>query len=156
MDAALVQLVALFEEAFERKSWHGTTLKGSLRGLSAPDASRRPGPGRHNIWEVALHAAYWKYVARRRITGDRRLSFPRTGSNWFVCPPEGIADDRLWREDIALLQEEHRKLRNVLTVPGARFVETQLRVMRGVIAHDLYHAGQIQLLKRLAQETEEE
>jgi uncharacterized damage-inducible protein DinB len=29
----------------------------------------------------------------------------------------------------------------------------QLRLLRGVIAHDLYHAGQIQLLKRLGGES---
>src|SRR5438874_523546 len=63
------------DEAFDRKSWHGTNLRGSVRGVAVKEALWRPGPGRHNIWELMLHAAYWKYVVRRRITGEKRGSF---------------------------------------------------------------------------------
>ena len=64
---ALDILLGLLDEAFERKSWHGTNLRGSLRGLPAKQAAWRPGPRRHNIWEIAVHAAYWKYAVRRRL-----------------------------------------------------------------------------------------
>jgi hypothetical protein len=56
---AVAMLLALLDEAFEKQSWHGPNLRGSLRGLSAADAARRPARGRHNVWEVAVHAAYW-------------------------------------------------------------------------------------------------
>jgi hypothetical protein len=79
-------LLGLLDEAFERKAWHGPNLRGSLRGLDAKAAAWRPGPGRHNIWETAVHAAYWKYAVRRRLTGEKRGSFARGGSNWFRCP----------------------------------------------------------------------
>ena len=48
-------LVALLDEAYDRKSWHGPNLRGSLRGITAAQASWRPGKGRHNIWELAVH-----------------------------------------------------------------------------------------------------
>ncbi len=61
-------LLDLLDEAFDKKSWHGPNLRGSIRGVTAQQAAWRPGPDRHNIWELTLHAAYWKYVVRRRLT----------------------------------------------------------------------------------------
>ena len=51
-------LLDLLAEAFERRSWHGTNLRGSFRGMTAAEAAWRPAPGRRNGWELALHAAY--------------------------------------------------------------------------------------------------
>jgi len=65
-------LLDLLDEAFDKKSWHGPNLRGSLRGVTPELAAWRPRPRGHNIWELTLHAAYWKYVVRRRITGSRR------------------------------------------------------------------------------------
>ncbi|HET7293091.1 MAG TPA: DinB family protein [Vicinamibacteria bacterium] len=156
MDAIEI-LLGLLDEAFDKSAWHGPNLRGSLRGVTAHLAARRPSPGRHNVWEVAVHAAYWKYAARRRLTGEKRGSFALGGSNWFRRPgPEG-STEAAWRADVALLVAEHRKLRAAveklspsalsLITPGSR--RTNLAVIRGIAAHDLYHAGQIQLLKRL-------
>ena len=148
-------LLATFDQAFTAPSWHGTPLWGSLRGISAGDALRRPAPGRHNIWELVLHTAYWKYVVRRRLTRDASLEFPRDGSDWFAVPSR--ANARVWNADRALLREQHRLLRAVI----ARFPAAQLKRrgwrskwtnaqhIYGIASHDLYHAGQIQLIKRL-------
>jgi len=140
------QLLALLDEAFEKKSWHGPNLKGAIRGVSAEQAAWRPGPGRHNIWELVVHAAYWKYVVRRKLTGAKRGSFAEPGSNWFART--GPPDSAAWKKDVALLVAEHQELRKVLA-GLSRATGGQLRMIRGVAAHDLYHAGQIQLLKRL-------
>ena len=59
----------LLDEAFDKKSWHGPNLRGSIRGVTAAQAAWRIAPDRHNIWELTLHAAYWKYVVRRRLSG---------------------------------------------------------------------------------------
>ena len=79
-------LLQIIDSGYNRKAWHGPNLRQSLRGVSAEDAAWRPAPGRHNIWEIAVHAAYWKYVVRRRLRGDLRGSFACEGSNWFVRP----------------------------------------------------------------------
>jgi len=149
-------LLALLDEAYDRKSWHGPNLRGALRGITAAEASWRPGKGRHNIWELTVHAAYWKYSVTRRLVGDPRGSFPLKGSNWFTRP-EGAANEDAWRADLTLLAESHRALRaavgrlrpkDLKTIPrGSR--TTVRALVTGVAAHDLYHAGQIQLLKRL-------
>ena len=83
---AIVSLLAQVDEAFDHRSWHGTNLRGSLRGMRAATASRRPALERHNAWEIAVHAAYWKYAAWRRLTGEKRGTFARAGSNWFASP----------------------------------------------------------------------
>jgi len=153
-----ITLLAIIDTAYDRKSWHGTNLRGSIRGLTAEQAAWRPSPTRHNIWELVVHAAYWKYTALRRFTGAQRGSFPLKGSNWFDRR-EGL-DDRAWRRDVALLEQTHRDLRAaVAQLTPAELTKTprgskvsNFALLSGVAAHDLYHAGQIQLLKRLFQD----
>src|SRR6266446_6027379 len=76
-------LVSLIDQAYEKKAWHGPNLKGSLRGLTAAEAAWRPQPQRRSIAEIVLHAAYWKYIVRRRLRSEKRGSFDLKGSNWF-------------------------------------------------------------------------
>jgi uncharacterized damage-inducible protein DinB len=140
----------LVDEAFDHKSWHGTTLRGSLRGLSTRQVEWRPAPRRHNIHELVIHAAYWKYAVRQRISGGPRGGFARKGSNWFTAPADS------WTNDLHLLDEEHRRLRELIASLPERALATRVKqsatvayLVRGIAAHDLYHAGQIQLLKRL-------
>jgi len=82
--------LSVIDCAYNRQSWHGTNLRGSLRGLSVTDVARRPKRGRHNIWELVVHCAYWKYVVRRRLTGEKRGSFPLAGSNFFSVEPTTV------------------------------------------------------------------
>ena len=156
MTPDLRQLLFLIDTAYDRVSWHGPNLRGSLRGVTPPLAAWRPAAGRHNIWELIVHAAYWKYVAWRRLTGAKRGSFPLAGSN-FIARPVTQTTAAL-REDLKLLDEMHRTLREAaadvrpaeLDKGSAQGGLTKRALLTGVAAHDLYHAGQIQLLKRLA------
>ena len=157
MTDAIAVHMELLDEAFDRKSWHGTNLRGSIRGLTAGDAAWRPAPGRHNIWEIVVHAAYWKYAVRRRLLGEKRGTFAFKGSNWFERPAVRADREAQWRSDVALLLETHASLRTaVVRLSGADLRRrapggetTVLALVTGIAAHDLYHAGQIQLLKRL-------
>jgi hypothetical protein len=143
-------LLALLEEAYSKKTWHGPNLRQSLKGVTAKQAAWRPAPGRHNIWEEALHAAYWKYAVRRKLEGSRRGSFVLKGSNFFERPKKGRATEAAWRDDLSILENEHRALiraiRKILATPSAK---THLRMLYGVAFHDVYHAGQIRLIRRL-------
>jgi len=154
--AAIAQLLSIMDAAYDRKSWHGTNLRGSIRGLTPERAAWRPAPDRHNIWELIVHAAYWKYIGLRRLTSGVRGTFPLKGSNWMARPHEMHA--KALKADIALLEQMHRALRDAVadlsprdlavTPPGSSV--SNFALLSGVAAHDLYHAGQIQLLKRLA------
>jgi uncharacterized damage-inducible protein DinB len=143
-------ILHLFDEAFERKTWHGPNLWQSLKGVTAKQAAWRPGPGRHNIWEVALHTAYWKHAVRRRLGGAKQGSFVLKGSNFFPRPQTGKLTEAEWTADKTILRQEHKALRaaikQVLTKPVSPKVT---RMLWGVAFHDVYHAGQIRLLRRL-------
>lgn len=158
MQGPLRLLLDLVDEAFDHKAWHGTTLLGSIRGVRADAAAWRPAPGRHNVWELTVHAAYWKYAVRRALTGEKRGSFALKGSNWFIRPAPGSAQaDRAWAADVRLLADQHRRLRETIAALPDRALGRRLTgkrytaafMIRGIAAHDLYHAGQIQVIKRL-------
>lgn len=158
IDPQVCILLDLIDQAFDHKAWHGTNLKGSVKGVDVVTASWRPGKDRHNIWELILHAAYWKYIARRRLLGEKRGSFPLKGSNFFTRPSKNNSDEAALKSDIALLTEMHKTLRAAvaalsdkdLAITPKASTTSNLALIMGIASHDLYHAGQIQLLKRLA------
>jgi hypothetical protein len=143
-------ILTVIDEAYDKPAWHGPNLKQSLRGVTAKQAAWRPGPGRHNIWEETVHAAYWKYVVRRKVEGNKRGSFALQGSNFFPRPEPGRLTEAAWRTDKQLLDSEHRALRATM----AKTLHSDsppklLRMLYGIALHDVYHAGQIRLLRRM-------
>ncbi|HVR99362.1 MAG TPA: DinB family protein [Thermoanaerobaculia bacterium] len=148
-------LLQATDQGYDHKSWHGPVLRGTLRGVTAEQAAWRPAPGRHSIWELAVHAAYWKYSILRRLRKGERGGFPLPGSNWFPRPAE--LSEQAWKDDLRVLAEMHKELRQAIeglsdtdldsTPEGSK---TRLdNLILGGAFHDIYHAGQIQLLKRL-------
>jgi uncharacterized damage-inducible protein DinB len=143
-----------------RKNWHGgPSPVGALRGVTAAQAAWRPTARRKSIWELALHIAYWKYTARRHLETGERTRFPRRPANFPDQPKP--PDDAAWARDVALLRSEHERLVTaVRTLASERLDQippegrrwTYGELVLGIAAHDIYHTGQIQLLKRLWQE----
>jgi uncharacterized damage-inducible protein DinB len=151
-------LLERLASSYDRKAWQGPNLRASLRTLSAEEAAWRPGKGRHNIWELVVHCAYWKYAVRRQLTGEKRGSFPAEGSNWFKRPL--VMTKEAWHEDLRLLDFEHRALVEAVRSysPSALHRKPKgskypaLFLIDGVASHDIYHTGQIRTLKRLMQD----
>lgn len=141
-------------------AWHGgPTPLGTLRGVSARTAARRP-PGRaHSIWELTLHIAYWDYAVRRRLLRGKALPrFPRRPANFPRVPKP--ATEAAWEADKALLKEQQQLLIDAIAAFPAHLLNRRVRdgrrwtwgeTISGIAVHDAYHAGQIQLLKRLFQ-----
>jgi uncharacterized damage-inducible protein DinB len=155
LTAEIRHLLVLLDESFDRKAWHGPNLKGSIRRVSALEAAWRPRPDRHSIADNVVHCAYWKYAIRRRLSGEKRGSFAFKGSNWFVLPYP--LSESTWKELVRLLESEHRSLRSTVASVSAELLDQYpeggkvryLSLLQGIAMHDVYHAGQIQLLKRL-------
>jgi len=151
----LTLLLDLLDQSYDKKAWHGPNLRGSVRRLEAAEAGWRPAPKRHSVAEHVVHAAYWKYAIRRRLRGDLRGSFPLKGSNWFAVSDTLTPD--AWKGYLDLLETEHRALRAAVAgFPAASLHEyrggktfTAAALIYGAASHDLYHTGQIQLIKRL-------
>ncbi|NIP42688.1 MAG: DinB family protein [candidate division Zixibacteria bacterium] len=155
LDGRVKLLLEELDQAYYSKAWHGTTLKGSLRGLRLKQVLWRPGKKRHNIWEIVLHCAYWKYAVRRRMTGEKQGSFPYKGSDWIELPE--VLDTKNWHRTVSLLHDMHLLLREtVADLPPSKleYVPVRAKVpnyitILGIASHDLYHTGQIQLIKKL-------
>jgi hypothetical protein len=158
-DPRLREILNLLEPPTGKRLWYGgATVSGCLRGVTPEQAVWKPGGKRHSIWELTLHLAYWKYAVRRNLEALPQGSFPRSPANWPAVPQP--AEEPEWKADRALLRSEHlllveavrafdpRQLDN--TVPGSgnyRFVD----LLFGIVSHDLYHVGQIQVLKRVCE-----
>jgi hypothetical protein len=149
-------LLRIIDEGYNKKAWHGPNLRGAIKRVEFEQAAWRPAPERHNVWEHVVHAAYWKYIVRRRLLGEKKGSFPLKGSNWFVRPV--VLEARAWLEDLALLEEMHQTMRAAVASLGPEDLRhvpigskvSNAAIISGIAAHDVYHAGQIQLLKRLS------
>ena len=158
MTAETKSISLLLDEGFNKAAWHGPNLLGSLRGVTLPELLHRPFKDGHNAWELAVHCAYWKYAARNRLVAGQRNTFPLEGSNFFRRDEGLTLSD--WKKDLALLKRQHAALKTTILgldprtygnrVPGTR--HTVRRLALGVAAHDIYHAGQISLLRRIARD----
>ena len=144
-------LLDFLDEAFDRKSWHGPNLWGSIRGVRAQEAAWRPGPRRHNIWELVLHIAAWDSAGLKRLDGKKAKL---KGKQNF--PPMPQPTEKAWREAVAAVKHTHDTLVETVAtlsdkrlhdrVPGKPYDFYHL--LHGIAQHELYHAGQIAILKK--------
>ena len=137
--------------AFEGQAWHGPSLRELLADVTAAQATARPVSGAHSIWEIVRHIAAWHEGVRRRLEGERvELS---AEEDW---PPIASTPEVAWEDALAVLERTHTELQRTMSrLTDARLQEIvtgtddSVEVMlHGLIQHDLYHAGQIALLKK--------
>ena len=140
--------------AFSGEAWHGDSLLEILDGVTAAQASARPVPHAHTIWELVLHIAAWDGAVRRRLGGEAV-----TLSDDQNFPPARDPSEFAWRNTMEHVRKVHDELVHAVSeFPDARLVEqvpgkqgvhyTYYYMLHGVVQHELYHAGQIALLKK--------
>jgi len=141
------------KRAYEGNAWHGPSVREALEGITAEQATKRPLASAHSIWELAHHIAVWENAVRRRLEGDRAQIALASPEDW---PPVDDQTEAAWEQAKAALDRGHRELCDTISrVPDSRLDEPILEGMstvyvtlHGIIQHDLYHAGQIAILKR--------
>lgn len=148
---AILRIQELHREAFEGGAWHGPALLQLLRDIPVDHAAAKPITHAHSIWEIALHVAAWQEAVLKRLNGQA-VNLNRE-QDW---PPVIDNSESAWKETIQRLQDGHNKLADrILTltdddlskkVPGRD--HTVYKTLHGVIQHNLYHAGQIAILKK--------
>jgi uncharacterized damage-inducible protein DinB len=141
------------KRAYEGEAWHGPSVREVLAGITAEQAHARPLQNAHSIWELVHHIAVWENVGRRRLTGDRAAIDISSPEDW---PPADDTTEAAWEQAKVALDRGHRGLvEAIANVPDSRLDEpifegmsTVYVTLHGVIQHDLYHAGQIAMLKK--------
>src|ERR1041384_7800556 len=144
-----------FRRALEGEAWHGPAVLALLEGVTAGQAAAHPIPGAHSIWELSLHTAAWESACLRRLNGDpARLS---DEEDW---RPIYDTSEEAWENTKKYLLDTHRELLNAIAnLDEARLKEpiivdsstpfsTVYVTLHGGVQHDLYHAGQIAILKQ--------
>jgi uncharacterized damage-inducible protein DinB len=139
------------KRAFEGPAWHGPSVLEALEGVTAEQASARPIKGAHTIWEIARHITFWEDVVRRRISGE--TNGPKPEKDWRPDPDSG---EEAWDRTLAAMRSGHEALRAAVKgLSDSRLGEsvgshgmTIYVLLHGAIQHDLYHAGQISILKK--------
>lgn len=137
--------------AFEGDAWHGPALLELLQGVDAAAAAAKPLPDVHSIWELVLHVAVWDGAACRRLAGEK---FQPEGTDNFPVVPK--PSDAAWRKAVAHVKRTHDVLvKTVAGLPESRLRERVpgkrydfYHMLHGVAQHELYHAGQIAILKK--------
>jgi uncharacterized damage-inducible protein DinB len=145
------RIIDQLTRAFEGQTWHGPSVLEIIEGVTSQQAAEHPIAGAHSTWELVLHIRAWEHAIVRRLSGDR-AQLP-TEENW---PPVTATDEEDWDRTKLMLKQGHHELRSAIAVlddsrldqpiiEGMSSIYVQLH---GVIQHDLYHAGQIALLKK--------
>lgn len=140
------------KRAYQGEAWHGPSLCELLNGVTAAQAAARPIPNTHTIWELVNHIIAWEQIAKRRLEGDPVKNPP----NEMNFPPVSDTSETAWQATLQHLTDSNQALRNAVKkiddakleaiVPEA--IYSNYAMLHGVIQHDLYHAGQIALLKK--------
>jgi len=141
------------KRAYEGNAWHGPAIKEALSGVTAAQAHARPLATGHTIWELVQHVAVWEDVGRRRLSGDRAQIAISSPEDW---PPPEDTSEAAWENAKAALDRGHQALVEAISrTPESRLDEpifegmsTVYVTLHGVVQHDLYHAGQIMMLRR--------
>ncbi len=139
------------KRAFEGSAWHGPAVMEVLKGVTAQQAAARPIPTAHSIWEITLHISGWAGVLKSRVEG-KWIDEPAEG-DW---PSVEDASQAAWEKTLKLLKTRHAGLQKAISQisdknlgkPIAKGKSTIYASLHGILQHDLYHAGQMAILKK--------
>jgi hypothetical protein len=145
----------VLNEGYGPGAWHGPDLKAALTDVLPAIAYRRPAAGRHNIAEIALHHAYCTRAVRAQISGRTAEPFVLKGEDWFEVAGESVLSWEKILDTVATQQQGLGRLLSEIrtgTLVSPLEESERFNLVLGITCHAVYHAGQIQLIKRLAGE----
>jgi uncharacterized damage-inducible protein DinB len=145
-----------FGNSATHRAWHGPSLMRALEGVGAEQAKVRPIGGRHSIWEIVNHCTYWMGEVDRALRGEDIFDV-ETIEDW----PGAGGTPVEWEADLGRLAETFEKLdqrigglkpedlqKKLDTTWGKTYFDFTFRKMlHGISDHNVYHAGQISILK---------
>jgi hypothetical protein len=144
----------ILREGYGPGAWHGADLKAALADVPSAQAYRRPAKGRHNIAEIALHHAWCARAVTAQLSGIAAGPFVLEGDDWFDLPDERTLS---WPKIQAIVEAEQSRLASTVagieagTTPSPLAEAERFNLVLGITCHAVYHAGQVQLIKKLAE-----
>src|SRR5688572_22114433 len=139
-------LTRIVREGYGPGAWHGPDLAAAIADVTPAIAYQRPAKERHNIAEVVLHHAWVVRNVVAQLSGSAPAKFPLEGEDWFALDS---AKDLEWDEIVDVLVKQQRALDAVVGNGNYAPDVDSFELVLGVTCHAVYHAGQIQLIKRL-------
>jgi len=147
----VARILNQLDRSYHGESWHGPSLRDLVEGITAKDAAAHPVHGAHSIWELVNHVAAWNSIVRRRLAGEAVEVTP--DADW---PPVWEATDVAWKRSLEVLDDCRAHLRgDTEKLHDTHLNETpenqkhsRYIMLHGLVQHDLYHAGQIAILKK--------
>ncbi len=146
------RILEQLKRSFYKEAWHGPAFMEILNGVTAQQASKHPIAEAHSIWEIVMHATAWIKAVRVRCTGEEFSVSDE--QDW---PEAADRSDEAWRQTIADLKDEHKKLEDVIAsleqsdlmknAAGSSMAKSSM--LDSIIHHNIYHSAQIALLKKL-------
>jgi uncharacterized damage-inducible protein DinB len=145
------RIVDQMDRAMNGEAWHGPHLEELLKDVSAQQASAHPVEGAHSIWELVNHIAAWNVILAQRAAGTAVVVTPE--QDW---PPVTDTSAESWKRSLGKMREARARWRGAVEklgdaqlgniVPGQD--HSVYAMLHGGVQHDLYHAGQIAVLKK--------
>lgn len=142
----------VLSEGWGPGAWHGADLKAAIADVTPAVAFWRPAPGRHNIAEIALHHAFFARSVRSQVSGRPAEPFVLPGEEWFAVNDEKTIP---WAKIQSTLENEQQRLAELIaavetvTTNSPLAATERFNLVLGIACHAIYHAGQVQLIKRL-------
>ena len=148
----IIRIKDQLEKAFYGGAWHGPSVMETLNGVSSEKAISKPIAGAHCIWEIVLHISAWQDAVKRRLQGD-----PANLTDEEDWQPLIDVSEDAWQKDITQLKksmdnliaivEEFDQSKLIEKAAGQNY--SNYFMLHGLVQHDIYHAGQIALLKKI-------
>jgi len=144
-----------FRRAFDGNAWHGPSVMALLEGVTAAQAASRPIPAAHSIWQLVSHIAAWERACLRRLNGDPAQltdeeDWPAVSDTsevaWQKTKDELVATHQQLLDKIGGL-DDARLNQPIINDPSTTYSSVYV-TLHGGVQHDLYHAGQIAILKK--------
>jgi len=148
----LHRIAKQLQRTFQGRAFHGPSVEEALEGVTAKMAGARSPGGAHNIWQIVLHMTFWQDTARRWLQGDTRR--PEPDEDWAEVTDKSEGE---WRKALWNLRRSNELLRDeIMALDESRLMDPMFdgmvrvdTVLRGIIQHNVYHSGQISLLKKV-------
>ena len=162
MENEITRILDELQREHEGDPWHGSPLRTLLTGIGPEVAAARPIRNVHSVWEIVLHMTAWKNEVRRRLGGAPART-PVEGDWPDVPAPTAEA----WKDAVSRLEQAHADLTAaVAKLPESKLLEptndprdretgsgvSHYVLLHGIVQHDVYHAGQIALVRKSAEE----